>query len=357
MTDQEITRLAPSPTGALHLGNARTFLLNWAIARKLLWKIMLRIEDLDGPRIKLGAAEGIKQTLGWLGMDWDGPVLVQSEELGRPGGGVYGEAMRRLIAEGHAFSSTLSRGDIESGASAPQEGSGEVRFPPELRPGWLACAASESTARAAAIGDEQGRFEREGLPESPETQRSGGEAMTWRLATPAGPVEVADDFVEPARRVVDPSAGIGDFIIWTKRRSPAYQLAVVVDDARQRVTRIVRGDDLLESAGRQAWIYERLGLWPRPRYVHLPLVIGQDGRRLAKRHGDTRVETYRAAGVPAEAIVGLVAHWSGVLDRRAELSASELVSAVDVGRIPRTPVVFGAEDHAWLMSRCRRSKG
>src|SRR5690606_23449738 len=132
----------------------------------------------------------------------------------------------------------------------------------------------------------------------------------------------------------------GDFVIWTKRAQPAYQLAVVVDDHRQGVTDAIRGDDLLDSAARQLLRYRALGYAPAPAQMHLPLVVGDDGRRLAKRHGDTRVEHYRALGVPAERVVGLIARWSGVQEDRAPMSADEFVGAFNIERLPRAAAVF-----------------
>src|SRR6185503_5771808 len=120
---------------------------------------------------------------------------------------------------------------------------------------------------------------------------------------------------------------VGDFIVWTKRGVPAYQLAVVVDDHRQGVTQVVRGADLLDSAARQLLIYRALGSSPEPAYTHLPLVIGPDGKRLAKRHGDSRLEEYRARGVPAAKVIGLLAFWCGLLPRRAPLSTKDFLAA------------------------------
>lgn len=337
------TRLAPSPTGALHLGNARTFLLNWAMARRLGWRVVLRIEDLDGPRVKSDAAEGIVRTLRWLGIDWDEGPMVQSADL-TP----YREALSVLAAKGLVYPSELTRAEIEAAASAPQvqyvgersseEASGptggEVRFPPELRP------ADAGTKRAFAdVG------------------------TNWRVMVPSEPegrVEFEDLVAGRQSRV--PSASIGDFVVWTKRAQPSYQLAVVVDDARQGVTHVVRGDDLLDSAGRQLLLYRMLGLSNEPVYAHLPLVVGADGRRLAKRHGDTRVDSYRALGVPAEAIVGLIARWSGVagvggVGERFEMRASELVYAFDLEKLPRSAAVCSAEDHQWLLSRAKNHRG
>lgn len=307
-----MTRLAPSPTGALHLGNARTFLVNWALARQRGWAITLRIEDLDGPRIKPGAAEATIDILRWLGIDWDRGPIIQSDDL-QP----YRAAMQRLAAKGVAYPSELTRTQIEAASSAPQEGVHETVFPASLRP---------------PIG-----------PRAFDQEES-----NWRLVVPDIPVLFDDEFAGPQEHT--PARSIGDFVIWTKRAQPAYQLAVVVDDHRQGVTHIVRGDDLLESASRQLLLYRALGLSPEPRYAHLPLVRGPDGRRLAKRHGDTRLETYRARGVPPERIIGLLGQWCGLEGPRRAMSARQFMDRLDLSRMSREPVVFTPEDDRWLTS-------
>lgn len=310
-----VSRLAPSPTGALHLGNARTFLVNWALARRNGWRLLMRIEDLDTPRVKPGSAGATLDTLAWLGLDWDGPVRTQSADLDP-----YRHAMRRLARAGLVYPCALSRSQIEAAASAPQEGSGEARFPPELRP--------------AGVGPRD--FD--------------DEQTNWRfLAPPAdrgGEVAFDDAFAGPQRRI--PADTIGDFIVWTARATPAYQLAVVVDDAAQGITHIVRGDDLLDSAARQLLLYRALGLAPEPSYLHLPLVRGPDGRRLAKRHGDTRLSAYRDRGVAPERLVGLCAHWCGMTADRTPMTPAEFRDRLAPGRIPRADVAFTPEDDAWL---------
>ncbi len=319
------TRLAPSPTGALHLGNARTFLVNWALARQRGWRIVLRIEDLDGPRVKPEAVTGIVETLRWLGMDWDEGPLTQSQDL-EP----CRAAMRSLAARGCAYRCDLSRSEIEAAASAPHplppapEGAeagphatGETVFPASLRP---------PSAGAGAAFD--------------------AEESNWRFLVHDGVVPFDDEFA--GRQERNPSCSIGDFVLWTKRAMPAYQLAVVVDDHRQGVTHVVRGDDLLDSVARQLLIYRALGLGPEPAYCHLPLVVGPDGRRLAKRHGDTRVDTYRAAGIPPERIIGLVAHWCGLTPSPRPCSAADLVSMLRLAAMPRQPIGFMPEHDAWL---------
>lgn len=302
----EKTRLAPSPTGSLHLGNARTFLVNWALARRLGWKVLLRIEDLDGPRVKPEAVDGLRRTLEWLGLDWDEGPFIQSSDLAP-----YRAAMVRLVREGAAFPCSRTRGELAA-ASAPQEGVHETRYAKELRPL---------------------RWEKEFK-----------EGVNWRFFAPEAPVPFTDVFHGP--QDVNLSTLVGDFTVWTKRAVPAYQLAVVVDDHRQGVTQVVRGDDLLDSAARQLLLYRALGLGPEPAYTHLPLVRGPDGKRLAKRHGDSRVDAYREAGVAPERLIGLLAGWSGLPLR--PMSAAEFRDAFDLHAMPKTSVVFTQADDDWL---------
>lgn len=315
-----LTRLAPSPTGALHLGNARTFLITWALARKLGWRILLRIEDLDGPRVKPEAVQGIVSTLSWLGINWDEGPVIQSADWSP-----YRTAMSSLASRGLAYPCALTRAEIDSAASAPQEGSGESRFPPSLRP------ADAATARDFG---------------------SSAAGTNWRFLLPQSSLVTFTDAVAGSQSL-DPAVSIGDFILWTKRDQPSYQLAVVVDDHRQGVTDVVRADDLLDSAARQLMLYRALNLTPEPRHWHLPLVLGPDGKRLAKRHGDSRVDTYRTVGVPRDAVIGLLARWSGVtpMDQPpSPLTPDQFVYAFDVDRLPRTPITFTPEDDAWLRS-------
>jgi glutamyl-tRNA synthetase len=317
------TRLAPSPTGALHLGNARTFLVTWALARRLGWSIVLRIEDLDGPRVKPGVIDLTIDLLAWLGMDWDEGPIIQSHDLSPSLA-----AMDHLCRGGLAYASTRSLSEIERAApdpaaSAPQEGSGEVRFPAELRPSIT-----------------PGPF----VPPP-----AGDAAPAYRFATPPEIIRFDDGFAGPV--TVDVARDIGDFIIWTRRGTPAYQLAVVVDDHRQRVTQVIRGDDLIPSAGRQRLLAQALGYTPLPAYTHLPLVRGSDGRRLAKRHGDTRLDAYRARKVTPERVIGLLASWCGIPGPRRPMSAREFLERLDLRTMSTSAITFTQEDDAWLLSR------
>ena len=141
---------------------------------------------------------------------------------------------------------------------------------------------------------------------------------------------------------------MGDFLVATKAQLPAYQLAVVIDDHRAGVTDVIRGDDLLPSTARQKLVADALGLPPPPRYFHVPLVLGPDGHRLAKRHGDTRVAAYRALGIAPERIVGLLAHTCGLTDRPTPWSAADFRDAFDWKRLPPTPCTLTPEHDAWL---------
>lgn len=324
-TTRPTTRLAPSPTGALHLGNARTFLVNWALARKQNWRILLRIEDLDTPRIKPGVNQQTIDILRWLGIDWDDGPIIQSHDL-EP----YRQAMHALAARALAYPSALTRTQIQShadeaalaalAASAPQEGAHEFPFPASLRP-------------AIPAGGQP--FDNQGI--------------NWRLLVPDRTITFTDQFAGPQSH--NPARTVGDFLVWTMRAQPSYQLAVVVDDARQGVTHIVRGDDLLDSAARQILLYESLNLGPTPTYYHLPLVRGHDGKRLAKRHGDTRLDMYKSRGVTPQRVIGLIAKWCGITPAHRDptpLSAAEFKAAVSIHTIPHPGVVFTPEDDRWL---------
>ena len=307
-----ISRLAPSPTGALHLGNARTFLINWALARQRGWTLLLRIEDLDTPRVKPGVIDATIDTLAWLGIDWDGDPITQSRDATH-----HERAIRELARRSLVYPCALTRAQIEQAASAPHEGDHETRYDPSLRP----------DRRPASFEDR---------------------GTNWRLAIDPGPVAF-DDMVRGALSR-DPGAEIGDFVLWTKRGAPSYQLACAVDDARQGVTRIVRGDDLIGSTARQILVRRALGIDTDIQHAHLPLVRGDDARRLAKRHGDTRIDHYRAKGVPRDRVIGLLAYWSGITPDRTPMPPGAFRDAFDLDTLPRADTVFTPEDDQWLRS-------
>lgn len=326
-----VTRLAPSPTGALHLGNARTFLINWALAKQHGWVVRFRMDDLDGPRIKPESVRQAIDTLAWLGMDWQEPILYQAADLNP-----YHDALMKLYNKGVIYLSFHSRKDIEQALSAPHADDHELRFPLELRP-----PADQRPPHGPR----------------PDLADPGGDALTqiadgsWRLMAPDEDIAFDDGVLGPQR--VNVQRTVGDFIVARRSRLPAYQLAVVVDDARQGVTDIVRGDDLLTSTARQLLLYRLLELEPPRRHWHLPLVLGEDGRRLAKRHGDTRLHTYQAEHhVDPQRIIGLIASWSGVGNpcKPEPMSASQFAQRFDIAALPHEPVTFTSEHHQWLLA-------
>jgi glutamyl-tRNA synthetase len=299
-------RLAPSPTGAQHVGNARTYLIAWLAARAFGGRVVLRLEDIDSPRIKAGAAEQACDDLRWLGLDWDEGPVVQTQRLP-----LYEAALRQLQAAELVYPCTCSRGDIEQAASAPHA---EHEGP--IYPGTC---SRRRVADAAALGNQP---------------------FAWRFRAGSDAAELVDGFAGRVR--VDQREMGGDFVVWKSARTPAYQLAVVVDDAAQGVTEVIRGDDLVPSTPRQLRLYQALGLTP-PRFVHVPLVVGPDGRRLAKRHGDTRLATLRAAGVAPEAVLGLLAGSCGWIEQIQPIVAGDLVPRFRLDAIPPRPFVLTPE--------------
>jgi glutamyl-tRNA synthetase len=293
-------RLAPSPTGAQHVGNARTYLIAWLAVRAAGGRVSVRIEDIDGPRIKTGATLQALDDLRWLGLDWDGDPVVQSERMPH-----YRAAFERLKSQGAIYPCTCTRSDVIAAASAPHAGDEGPAYP-------RTCIA---------------KTERD-IPR--------GTPYCWRFHVDESPAY--DDLVR-GRVAVDLHAAVGDFVVWKANGTPAYQLAVVVDDAAMGIDHVIRGDDLVPSTPRQLLLYRALGLTP-PNFGHVPLVVGPDGRRLAKRHGDTRMQTLRSCGVTAEVVVGLLA-WSCGWRRTAEpVAARELIGDFSLATIPKSPFVF-----------------
>jgi glutamyl-tRNA synthetase len=304
-----VGRLAPSPTGAQHVGNARTYLIAWLSARSRGGRVLLRIEDIDSPRIKTGAAQAACDDLRWLGLDWDGEPLVQSTRLS-----LYEAALERLKLREMVYPCTCTRSDVEHAASAPH-----AEHEPPVYPGTC---ASRCVADAAKLGDRP---------------------YCWRFRVGNNSPSFDDLFRGPTS--VDLNQVGGDFVVWKMPlpgggpTTPAYQLAVVVDDAAQGVTEVVRGDDLVASTPRQLLLYQALGLHS-PRFCHLPLVVGPDGRRLAKRHGDTRLTALGQVGVKPEALLGLLAWSCGWIGDLRPVSLQELLSVYSLAKVPRAPFVL-----------------
>jgi glutamyl-tRNA synthetase len=302
-------RFAPSPTGDVHFGTARTALAAWLAARAAGGAYVMRVEDLDGPRSVPGAEERILEDLRWLGLDWEeGPDVGgphapyrQSLRLAR-----YDAAVEQLLAGGHAFRCWCSRAEVARAAAAPHGPADDgPRYPGSCR------------ARTTP---------------PPRDRRP-----SVRLRVDAEDVTFVDGVHGPWRENV--AAAIGDFVIRRADGIPAYQLAVVVDDAAMGMSDVVRGDDLLGSTARQLLLYRALGVAP-PRFAHVPLVLGPDGARLSKRHGAIGIRALRERGRSPEEVVGLLAATLGLVPDGTRCTPRDLVADFALARVTRTPTTL-----------------
>lgn len=303
-----VGRLAPSPTGALHVGNARTFLGAWLSVRSRQGTLKLRIEDIDSPRVKPESTASILDDLIWLGLDWDGEPVVQTDRTER-----HRDARNQLAAKNLIYPCICSRADVERAASAPHIGQEGPRYP-----GTCAHLSPDDAAKLTVPFAWRYRFN------------------DWNACA----------FTDGVRGAIAPTDQ-GDFVVWkaakgVQKEGPAYQLAVVVDDHDQEVTEVVRGDDLLDSTSRQISLARALG-WGSPAWFHLPLVIGADGKRLAKRHGDTRIASLRKAGVSAQRLCGYLAWSLGWLARPEPCRPGDLLTRVSWQHLQRKPWVLSTE--------------
>jgi glutamyl-tRNA synthetase len=291
-------RFAPSPTGLTHLGTASTALLAWLSVRAQGGAFVMRMEDLDSRRVVAGSAGGILDDLRWFGLDWDegpdvgGPHAPYEQSERGPG---YAAAFARLRAAGLVYPCFCSRKDIQSAASAPQAPGDEAHYPGTCRD----LAQSELVRRIASGASPAWRFRVDRASLVPFTDRV------------RGPYEA------------DPES-IGDFVVLRADGVPAYQLAVVVDDIEMRMSEVVRGEDLLPSTVRQLLLYRAFEAVP-PAFAHVPLLLGDDGARLSKRHRGVALRELRDAGEPAEVIVGRLAHRHGLRPTAAPIAARDLI--------------------------------
>ena len=313
MSGGYVGRLAPSPTGALHLGNVRTFMVAWLRAQQSGGKVILRTEDLDHPKHKTGAAAQAVEDLKWLGFDWD-EEYVQSERVA-----LYAEALETLRSKGLAYPCVCSRKDVEAAQSAPHEGD-QLHYPGTCRDRFRSW---NDACRFLNPSPDEGVATR--IP-------------CWRFRTP-DEVRVAFDDGFAGAYSMDVCTQLGDFPLARDEKGAGYTLAVVVDDAAMGVTEVVRGDDLLPATPQQILLYRALGL-KSPEFFHVPLVVGPDGRRLAKRHGDTRISSFREAGIKADEIVGYLAWSLGINPDKKPVGLASLTSIFDSARIAHEPIVF-----------------
>ena len=303
-----VGRLAPSPTGALHLGNARTFMIAWLRARSQGGKVIFRMEDLDHPKDKPGAAAQAIEDLRWLGFDWD-EEYVQSERID-----CYRQALdgiRELV-----YPCVCSRKDVESAQSAPHAGE-QLYYP-----GTCRCRFKSWTEAKASVS----------------------RTPCWRFRVSENTVVAFDDAFA-GHYEQDVSRTLGDFPLARDEFGAGYTLACAVDDLLMGVTEVVRGDDLLPATPAQILLARALknsvirsfGHSVIPSYCHVPLVVGRDGKRLAKRHGDTRIASYREAGRTPEELIGFLAASCGWAAKGERVSLADLVPRFDLGTIPHSP--------------------
>ncbi len=298
-----VGRLAPSPTGPLHLGHARSFLIAWWHARQTRGRIVLRLEDLDRQRCTTQFRDLVRTDLEWLGIDWDGQEWVQSERLE-----VYAQKASQLLEQGLAYPCVCSRSDVQAAVSAPHAGEVNVRYPGTCRYKYTSLADAE---------------------------RRTGKTAGLRVVAPDESLAFIDNLAGPVSQNV--ARDVGDFLILRRDKIPSYQLAVVVDDAAQGVSAVVRGADLLDSTPRQIFLAQALNA-SIPAYFHVPLVVDAQGRRLAKRSRDLSLHELRCAGIDPRRIVQWVAQSCAMHAPEPALAAA-FVAHFDMQAIPLRPVV------------------
>ena len=301
LTDQVITRFAPSPTGFLHIGGARTALFNWLYAKRLGGKMLLRIEDTDRARSTEPAIAAILDGLAWLGLEWDGDVVYQFARAAR-----HREVVEELLASGNAYRCYTSAQELDEMREAAKREGRPMRY--------------------------DGRWRDRDPSEAPE-----GVAPVIRLKAPQEGETVVEDHVQG--RVVWQNKDLDDLVLLRSDGNPTYMLAVVVDDHDMAVTHVIRGDDHLTNAARQTQIYKALG-WNVPQWAHIPLIHGPDGAKLSKRHGALGIDAYRDMGYLPAALRNYLVRLGWSHGNQEIFSTEEMMAAFDLGAIGRSPARF-----------------
>jgi glutamyl-tRNA synthetase len=299
------TRFAPSPTGFLHIGGARTALYSWAYARRHGGKFVLRIEDTDLERSTQASVEAILEGMQWLGIDWDEGPLFQMQRLAR-----YREVAEQLIAAGHAYRDYMPRQALDA-----------------LR--------AQQTARG-----EKPRYDRA----IGRKYRGEGPAAVRFMTPQEGSVGWNDLVKGP---IEFPNAELDDLVILRADGVPTYNFGVVVDDLDMAITQVIRGDDHVNNTPRQIHIFRALGV-KMPEFAHVPMILGADGERLSKRHGAVSVTQYRDDGFLPEALVNYLARLGWSHGDAEVFSMQQLVEWFDLRHVSRSPARFDAEKLAWM---------
>lgn len=316
-------RFAPSPTGNLHIGGARTAIYNWAFARHHGGTFILRIDDTDPERSTVENTEAILHAMKWLGLDWD-----EGPEVGGSHGpyfqtqrfALYAEGLERMKATGHAYPCFCTAEDLAAKREAGRSGGGPSGYDRTCRD----LTFEEAASRIAA-----------------------GEAHVWRLRVPLDHGDVV--FTDAIRGdSAFPIEAMDDFVLVRSDGTPTYNFATVLDDVAMEITHVVRGDDHLSNTPRQVLVFEALEA-PVPVFAHLSMIWGSDGKRLSKRHGATSVQSYEEAGYLPEALVNYLALLGWSLDGETTLfSAETLVENFSLERISKNPAIFDSEKLEWM---------
>jgi glutamyl-tRNA synthetase len=296
-----VTRFAPSPTGYLHIGGARTALFNWLFARHHQGRFLLRIEDTDRARSTRPAINAIIDGLTWLGLDWDGDAVSQFARAGR-----HAEVARQLLAEGHAYLCYASAAELAEMRETARAGGRPMRYDGRWRDRDPGTAPQDVAPVVRFRAPREGKTTIEDLVQ--------------------GPVTVANEELD-------------DMVLLRADGTPTYMLAVVVDDHDMGITDVIRGDDHLTNAFRQYHLYRAMG-WETPRFAHIPLIHGPDGAKLSKRHGALGVEAYREQGILPEALCNYLLRlgWSHGDDEI--ISREQAVAWFDLASVGRSPARF-----------------
>ncbi len=300
-------RFAPSPTGYLHVGGARTALFNWLLARKLGGTFILRIEDTDVERSTKESVDAILEGMKWLGLEWDEGPFYQSDSFP-----LYKEHVQKLLDAGKAYKCYCTTEELDAKRNlAMQEG---------RKPKY------DGTCRNRA--------------DQPE-----GQPYVVRFRAPQGGVTAFDDLIKGT--ITFPNEELDDLIIQRTDGTPTYNFCVVIDDASMRITTVIRGDDHVNNTPRQIQLYEALG-FPVPQFAHVPMILGSDKARLSKRHGATSVIAYRDMGYLPEALLNYLVRlgWSSGDDEI--FSREEMVQKFDISNVGRSASVFNTEKLNWL---------
>ncbi len=309
-------RFAPSPTGYLHVGGARTALFNWLLARQAGGALVLRVEDTDRNRSRPEHVDAILGGLSWLGIDWDEGPVFQADGVSR-----HRRDAEHLLDAGRAYRDFTARGDFERARDAAvTAGTGTV--------------ARLAREMAAAVSPEESR-----------RRAAAGEPFAVRFLVPPGTTEWHD--LVHGRMRFD-NGEIDDFVILRSDGTPTYNLAVVSDDAAAAITHVVRGDDHISNTPKQILLYEALGATV-PAFGHLPLILGPDGKRLSKRHGARAVEAFEAEGVLADAMVNFLAllGWSPGTGEEL-LERDDLIERFSLERVLKKGAVFDSAKLFWM---------